>query len=192
MRPVFNLEPKYSVTMFTREEWIRGTGTLPAVKGTVWFKAEFKTVEGIGAGFYEQFVGRRLNISLEKHATVFQAEVYAILACVHNTDIQYRPEKFVSICCDSQAALTALQAAKPTSPLVRHCQKLLNVISTRHTVGLYWIPGHVGLQRYEIIDKLARDGSVQKFVETEPSAEVSRQNIRRKIKLWMDNQHLVL
>jgi hypothetical protein len=33
MRPTFNLEPKYRVTMLTREEWIRGPGTPPVVKG---------------------------------------------------------------------------------------------------------------------------------------------------------------
>jgi hypothetical protein len=31
MRPVFNLETKYTVT---RDEWARGTGTLPAGKGS--------------------------------------------------------------------------------------------------------------------------------------------------------------
>jgi hypothetical protein len=41
-------------------------------------------------------------------------------------------------------------------------------------------------------DKLARDGSVQRFVGPESSLGVSRQNIRRKIKRWMEKQHLVL
>ena len=31
--------------------------------------------------------------------------------------------------------------------------------------------------------------SVQKFVRPEPSLGVSRQNIRRKIKRWRNNQH---
>jgi hypothetical protein len=37
MRPAFNLEPKYKVTMFTREEWTKGPGAPPEVKGLVWF-----------------------------------------------------------------------------------------------------------------------------------------------------------
>ena len=40
-------------------------------------------VEGTGAGVYGQSLGRKLNISLGKHAAVFQEEVYAMLACVH-------------------------------------------------------------------------------------------------------------
>jgi len=37
MRPAFNFEPKYRVTMLTKEEWNRGPGTTPAVKGLVWY-----------------------------------------------------------------------------------------------------------------------------------------------------------
>jgi len=40
--------------------------------------------------------------------------------------------------------------------------------------------------------KLTRNGSVQRFVGPEPFFGVSRQNIRRKMKRWMENQHLVM
>ena len=36
MRPVYNLEPKYRVSMLAREEWTRSPGT-PVVKGLVWY-----------------------------------------------------------------------------------------------------------------------------------------------------------
>jgi len=49
--------------------------------------------------------------------------------------------------------------------------------------------GHAGVRGNETADKLARDGSVQKVVGHEPSLGVSRQN-RRKVKRWLDNQHL--
>ena len=120
----------------------------------------------------------------------FRPRWYVILACACEIQLYVRPEKYVSICCDSQEALKALQAARTTSPLVWQCQKGLNDISTRLTVGLCWVPGHAGLRGNEIADNLARDGSVQKFVGPEPSFGVSRQNIRRKIKFWMDNKHL--
>jgi ribonuclease HI len=93
-----------------------------------------------------QSTNRRLSISLGKRATVFQAEVYAILACVHETETRDQLEKYVTICSDSQAVLKALQAAKISSPLVRECQQALNDISTRHTVGLYWVPRHAGVR----------------------------------------------
>jgi len=39
-------------------------------------------------------------------------------------------------------------------------------------------------------DWLAEDGSVQKSVRPEPSLGVFIQNIKKKIKCWVDNQHL--
>ena len=126
--------------MLPREEWIRGNGTPPVVKGLICF-----TVYG-------------------------------------------RPEKYVSICCDSQAALKALQAARTTSPLEQQYQKALNHISTQCTVGLYWVLGHARIRGNETADKLAIDGSVQKFIGPELSLGVSKKNIR-KIKCWLDNQH---
>jgi len=103
MQSVFNLEPKYRVTMLSREDWTRGHGTPHAVRGLVWFIDGSRNAEGTGAGVYGQSADISLSISLGKHATVFQAEVYAILACVHETETTDRPEKYVSICSDSQA-----------------------------------------------------------------------------------------
>jgi hypothetical protein len=57
------------------------------------------------AGFYGQSVGRRLSISVGKCATIFQTEVYAILACVYEIQMKGTPEKYVSICSDSEEAV---------------------------------------------------------------------------------------
>jgi len=65
-------------------------------------------------------------------------------------------------------------------------------LSTWHNVGLCWVPGHAGLRGNEIADKLARGVSIQKSIGPEPSQGVSRQNIRNKIKHWMDSQHLAM
>jgi hypothetical protein len=54
-----------------------------------------------------------------------------------------------------------LQTAKTMSPLVQQCQKALPDISTWHTVGLYWVPGHAGVRGNEIADRLAKGGSIQ-------------------------------
>jgi len=118
MKPVFNLESKFRVTTLAREEWAIGPGTPPVVKELVWFTDGSRTAKGTGAGVYGQYVNRRLSIPLGKHATVFQVEVYAILACAQETEAQDRQEKYARISSDSQVALKALQAAKTTSPLV--------------------------------------------------------------------------
>jgi ribonuclease HI len=103
---------------------------------------------------------------------VFQAKIYAILACAHEIQSQNRPEKYVSICSDSQEALKALQAVR-MSPLVQQCQRALNDISTRHAVGLYWVPGHAGVRGNKIYDELARGGSGWRYLGPEPVLGVS-------------------
>jgi hypothetical protein len=123
-----------------------------------------------------QSLRRRLFFSLGKYAAVFQAEIYAILACAHEIQSQNRSERYASICSDSQAALKALQAVR-TSPLVRQCQRALNDISARHVVRLYWVPGHAGVRGNEIADGLARDGSGRGFLGPEPVLGVSRRDI---------------
>ena len=67
----------------TREDWTKATGAPPAVKGLVWFTDRSKMREGTRARVYGQSVGQRLSFSLGRHATVFQAEIYAILACAY-------------------------------------------------------------------------------------------------------------
>ena len=52
MRPAFNLEPNYRVTMLTREEWTSTLRTIPIFKGLVWFTAESRMKETTGAGVY--------------------------------------------------------------------------------------------------------------------------------------------
>jgi len=136
-------------------------------------------------------VGTRLNFSLGRYATIFQAEIYAILAFVYEIQFQDRPEKNVSTCSDSQVALKVLQTVKTMYPLVQQCQKSLNDISNRHAVGLYWVPEHVGVRGNEIADELARGGSVLEFLGPEPALGVSRQDIRRRIRRRLVSQQWI-
>jgi len=99
--------------------------------------------EGTGAGAYGESVERRLSFSIGRYATVFQAEIYGILACAHEVQSQSRMETYASICSDSLAALKACTAVK-TSPLVYQCHRALNDISIQQVVRLLWVLGHVG------------------------------------------------
>ena len=46
MRPPYNFEPQYRVTLLTREDWTKATGAPPAVKGLVWFTDGSRMVGG--------------------------------------------------------------------------------------------------------------------------------------------------
>jgi hypothetical protein len=96
IKTAFNYETKYRVTMLTREEWTRGTGTPPAIKVLIWF-TDGSRMEGTGAGVYGKSMERRLRVSLGMYATVFKAEIYAILE--HANEIQFygRSKKHLSI-----------------------------------------------------------------------------------------------
>jgi hypothetical protein len=59
-------------------------------------------------------------------------------------------------------------------------------------VGRFWVPGHSGVRGNEIGSGYAREGTVHQFVGPELALLVSRQNIRKKIKRWMDRQHMVM
>jgi hypothetical protein len=52
-------------------------------------------MEGSRAGVCEQPVRRRLSISLGRYATVFQAEIYAILDCPHEIQLHGRQVKHI-------------------------------------------------------------------------------------------------
>ena len=69
--------------------------------------------------------------------------------------------------------------------------ELLSDISTRHAVGLFWVPGHAGVGGNEIADELAMGSSVLGFLGPEAALGVSRQDIRRRISRWLVNQHWV-
>jgi hypothetical protein len=73
--------------------------------------------------------------------------------------------------------------------IVQQCQKALN-ISTWHAVGLYWVPGHAGVQGNTIADRFTRGGSALKFTGPAPALGVSRQDIRR-IRHWLVKQHWI-
>jgi hypothetical protein len=99
---------------------------------------------------------------------------------------QRHRNKYKIICYGSQEALRALQAAKMFL-VIQQCQMALNDTSTPHVVGMCRVSGHAGVRRNEIADKLARDGSVQKFVGPEPSLRVSKQNIKKEDKTVPDS-----
>jgi ribonuclease HI len=146
------------VKWLPREDWTRASGSPPEIKGLVCYTDGSKIKEGTGAGVFGQSVKRRVIFSLGRYTTVFQAEIYVILAWWSG------PEKYVSIYSDSQVALNALQAIRTTSRLVHQCQKALNDISTRHEVGLLWVPEHAGVRDNEIADGLARGDSALRFL----------------------------
>jgi ribonuclease HI len=70
-----------------------------------------------------------------------------------------RSEKYIGNCCDSQAALKVLQAAKTTYPLEKLCRRALNDLSAHRSVRLIWFLRRSGESGNKITDKRAREVS---------------------------------
>ena len=113
--------------------------------------------------------GRRSLIgSAGPSATVFQAEILAIYLCASKLWEYRRYRRAISICSDSQAALSALAACTVSSRLVRDCKNALNALGRYNPVSLYWVPAHVGIPGNEKADKMAKRGTLIR----EPTHEV--------------------
>ena len=94
IRSACNLEPKYRVTVFTREEWTRGPGSPTVVKRLACFTIGSRMKEGSGM----ESIGNHWEEGSTKVCYSFQVEVYNILACVYEIQLIAKPEKYVSIC----------------------------------------------------------------------------------------------
>ena len=59
-------------------------------------------------------------------------------------------------------------------------------------MALSWVLGLSGVRGDEIAGEVAGEGTGHLLVRLEPTLGVSRQNVRKNIKCWMDNQHLAM
>ncbi|KAJ8913267.1 hypothetical protein NQ315_012885 [Exocentrus adspersus] len=104
-----------------------------------------------------------------EHASVFQAEVFAISACVSENLKRDYSNQHIQICTDSQAALHALKSPRITSQVVLECTNSLAALGQRNKVRLVWVPGHSGVAGYEEADVLARKGSSDTLTVPKPA-----------------------
>ncbi|XP_036138900.1 uncharacterized protein LOC118644432 [Monomorium pharaonis] len=189
-RPVIRtFERRYKISFPKRWEWDGSKGPVPR-DGDVWFTDGSGTSTGSGAGLYCQRDGARMIVPLGEHATVFQAEVVAIMRCAQNLLELGRVGGRIRICSDSQAALKALEGPRFNSRLVWDCKIVLDELAKNNDVGLVWVPGHSGIEGNEIADLLAKEAAETRLVGPEPAVGISFCLGRRRIGSWLRDQHL--
>jgi ribonuclease HI len=129
---------------------------------------------------------------LGKIATVFQAEVYAIITALHFIQTilpTFRnPPTSVHIISDSKSALQAI--AKPTtnSSLIFECKNAIKTLHNSIPTSLHWIKAHVGHAGNELADNWAKKGANTIADIVEPFLPISLRWIQTKIRNYLSTK----
>ena len=141
-----------------------------------------------GAGIYGHSPRVKISLSLGQYATVYQAEIAAITACVRENLTRGYSNKHIYICSDSQAALKALSKAEVRSAITLECKNALDRLSLSNKVSLIWMPGHTGIEGNEEADNLAREGSKMTFIGPEPVFGIAQSTAKTFIRKWITSE----
>ena len=116
-----------------------------------------KTADGVGFAA----VGESSNTqgSLPPAASIFTAELHAILAAVKMA--RASRSNSVVIYSDSRSALQAVYSLDSPNPVVREIQDRLAAASACMKITLCWVPAHVGVRGNERADQRAKAAAVQ-------------------------------
>jgi ribonuclease HI len=132
--------------------------------------------------FFSEELDLKASFALKTFATVFQAEVYAIMACSDYCLRECMTGKTICICSDSRAALFSLSSHTVSSKLVLQCRNSLQELNIHNGVQLFWVPGHCGIIENEEADSLVGVGSKFSFCGPEPCLPIPRSLMTRVTK----------
>lgn len=120
-----------------------------------------QSTHGTGAAVHVDN-GRPISCRLKQPASVFDAELCAILLAVKHIRTQ-RPGKYV-IASDSMSVIAALnnnELSTKTSMALGKCRSVLCILKNNYfDITLLWTPAHVGIGGNERADELAKDAAI--------------------------------
>ena len=180
--------PKYKTIIPDRNDWNQPDPPFLRPRGLIWFTDESLMPNETESGVYGCSPKASIALPLGKYATVYQAEIYAILACALENLARGYQGLHIYICTDSQAALKALTSRRVTSRITLECRESLDRLGTRNRVKLVWVPGHQGIGDNEEADALAREGSATPFIGPEPALPCSTSLVKSRINSWATAQ----
>ncbi|KAJ8955141.1 hypothetical protein NQ318_009034 [Aromia moschata] len=186
VEPTICPSPKLGIQIPSRDDWDNTNNTI-CQNGIIWFTDGSKIGDKAGAGVYGKTTRTKLSFALGSYASVFQAEIYAILACGMEILKTAPKRRTIQLCTDSQAALMAIESSKVKSRLVLDCKKILNDLASCNRVILTWVPGRSGVAGNEEADRLARLGSIGYPIGPEPILGRGRHTWVNTHGMWVHN-----
>lgn len=150
--PILNFVKGFSVRIPTRNEW-RNTLLINSFDIALYTDGS-KMECGVGAGMFSGTLDISESYRLPDGASVFQAEVLAILKACSLLESAQMPMQNIAIFTDSQAAIKALGSVIISFKLVRDCREKLVSVGNRCSVTLLWVPGHRNIPGNEKADVL--------------------------------------
>ncbi|XP_020298448.1 uncharacterized protein LOC109862729 [Pseudomyrmex gracilis] len=182
------MDKAFSINLTTRADW--KNKNLQIHPGThAWFTDKSGANGCYGAGIYCPGSNHREFFSLGKLATVFQAEVLAILECARLLLSRETKTRRINIYTDSKAAIGALAKITTEFLVVWDCMQALNRLGERNNIMLVWVLGHQNNQGNEVADSLAKLGTVEEPVCQ--IVEVSFATGKNHIKDWLKREHRI-
>jgi ribonuclease HI len=178
-------EKRFQVKIPERKEWENLTCTFPLSPNQIHCYSDGSRADGqTGAGVAIWGPGNEkeeIQLPLGKEASVFQAEMVAILTAAESLLYRGSVNTDVQIFTDSQASLKALTKLRCDSKLTALTFEKLNALSSCNDVTLTWIPGHTGKEGNEAADMLAKKAAGTKIMGPWPTLPVSRRVVMESV-----------
>ena len=96
------------------------------------------------------------SFKLEKHSSIFTAELYSIFKVLQR--IENVHNRNFTILTDSKSSIQAIQNINNSHPIVSKIQSWLIMMQARYkTVKLCWVPSHINIAGNERADRLAKE-----------------------------------
>ena len=110
----------------------------------------------------------------------YRAEAQPLLTATETvTQLETRPKK-VMLLTDSLSVLQSLASGNPEDYTLRNLLQSLNILTSRTTALLQWIPAHTGIHGNEVADQLAKEGSKKQQPKSKLSYREAKTLIRNK------------
>ena len=169
--PIWNR--RYTVTIPTRKDW-EHKEMIPALikRNIICFTDGSQKDLYTGAGTVIQRPGLEdvtIKTHLGRSTTVFQAELVGIDIAAKELIGAGTKGKYITIFCDNQAVLKALDGSFTNSLLMRECHQTLNRLATcNNDLSIIWIPSHRGIRGNEMADYAAKEAARVRAAGAEP------------------------